>query len=91
MYLIDKQELRTSFETAALSITSAYGKCKFDDETKQKLDLHSKSIKSKIDAETIKRAQGKGTTWKTPTTGNSQHSSTNTQSYSSHGNTYKSR
>ena len=64
---------------------------KFDDETKQKLDTHSKSMKSKIDAETIKRAQGKETTWKAPTTSNSQRSSTNTQTYSNFGNTYGSR
>ena len=64
---------------------------KFDDETKQKLDTHSKSMKSKIDAETIKRAQGKETTWKAPTTSNSQRSSTNTQTYSNFGNTYGGR
>ena len=41
-------------------------------------------MKSKIDAETIKRAQGKETTWIAPTTSNSQRSSTNTQTYSNY-------
>ena len=64
---------------------------KFDEDTQKKLDIHSKSMKSKIDAETIKRAQGKETTWKAPTTSNSQRSSTNTQTYSNFGNTYGGR
>ena len=52
---------------------------RFDEETKQKIDVHSKSMKSKIDAETIKRAQGKETAWKAPAAGNPQRNSTNTQ------------
>ena len=64
---------------------------KFDEDAQKKLDSRFKTMKSKIDAETIKRAQGKETTWKAPTTSNSQRCSTNTQSYSNFGNTYGSR
>ena len=63
----------------------------FDEDTQKKLDSHSKSMKSRINAETIKRAQGKETTWKSPTTGSSQRSSTKTQTYSNFGNTYGGR
>lgn len=64
---------------------------KFDEDAQKKLDSRFKTMKSKIDAETIKRAQGKETTWKAPTTSNSQRSSTNTQTYSNFGNTYGGR
>ena len=64
---------------------------KFDEDTQKKLDIHSRFMKSKIDAETIKRAQGKETTWKAPTTSNSQRSSVNTQSNFNYNNTYKGR
>lgn len=64
---------------------------KFDEDAQKKLDIHSKSMKSKIDAETIKKAQGKETTWKSPVTSNSQRSSVNTQSNFNYNNTYKGR
>lgn len=63
----------------------------FDKETQQKIDIYSKSMKNTIDAETIKRVQGKETNWKSPTTSNSQRSYTNTQSHSNFGNTYGGR